>query len=398
MIATLPCVQSHSCIDSIYIDILYPLQYMSQHFLLLEVINTHDHKDEAVQNMAELAMLVDTYGGKILAQSIQHKIHPDPNTYIGAGKVEWLKAQVAELEIDVVVLNDIVKAGQIFRLEKELWSVNPRIRVWDRVDLILNIFDQHATSREAKLQIKLAMIDHLGPRAYGLGGALLSRQAAGVGTRGKGETNIEIERRRSRRERQRLVAELAKVTGQQREQMRQRKAKGVFTIALVGYTSAGKTSLFNTLTKKSKVAHHSLFTTLDSVTGRINPRNGKHPIIISDTIGFIKDLPPELIQTFRSTLAESIEAHVLLEVLDIADKQYLQKHQVVLDILKSLDTQGTVITVANKIDLLDASALQQRMRSWNGPEPLLISTKTGEGIGALRDRISTELDATFART
>lgn len=368
---------------------------MSQHFLLLEVINTHDHKDKAVENMAELSMLVDTYGGKILEQSIQHRINPDPSTYIGSGKVEWLKERVKELEIDVVVLNAIVKAGQIFRLEKELWSVNPRIKVWDRVDLILHIFDQHATSREAKLQIKLAMIDHLGPRAYGLGGALLSRQSAGVGTRGKGETNIEIERRRSRRERQRLVAELAKVTGQQREQMRQRKAKGVFTIALVGYTSAGKTSLFNALTKKSKVAHHSLFTTLDSVTGRINPRNGRHPIIISDTIGFIKDLPPELIQTFRSTLAESIEAHVLLEVLDIADAHYLQKHQVVLDVLESLDTQGTMLTVANKVDLLDGQDRQQFLKSWNGPEPLLISTKTGEGIAALHDRISTELDRTF---
>lgn len=371
---------------------------MSQHFLLLEVISTHDHKDEAVEHMAELAMLVDTYGGKILEQSTQHRINPDPNTYIGAGKVEWLKERVKKLEIDVVVLNDIVKAGQIFRLEKELWSVNPAVKVWDRVDLILNIFAQHATSTEAKLQIKLAMIDHLGPRAYGLGGALLSRQAAGVGSRGKGETNIEIERRRSRRERQRLAAELAKVSGQQREQMRQRKAKGVFTIALIGYTSAGKTSLFNLLTKKNKVAHHSLFTTLDSITGRMNPRHGAHPIIISDTIGFIKDLPPELIQTFRSTLAESIEAHVLLEVLDVADPHYREKHAIVLDILKSLDTQGTLVTIANKIDLLSTADRQKFLKSWNGPEPLLISTKTGEGIPELRERIVSELGAAFTHT
>ncbi len=368
---------------------------MSQHFLLLEVISTHAHQTQAAENMVELTMLVDTYGGKILEQSTQHRVHPDSNTYIGAGKVEWLKERVKELEIDVVVLNDIVKAGQIFRLEKELWSVNPRIKVWDRVDLILSIFDAHATSREAKLQIKLAMIDHLGPRAYGLGGALLSRQSAGVGTRGKGETNIEIERRRSRRDRQRLVAELEKVSGQQREQMLQRKAKGVFTIALVGYTSAGKTSLFNLLTKKNKVAHHSLFTTLDSITGRMNPRNGTHPIIISDTIGFIRDLPPELIQTFRSTLAESIEAHVLLEVLDIADAHYREKHEIVLDILSSLGANGTLITVANKIDLLSKTERTRFLKSWNGPVPLLVSTTTGEGVPQLRERISAELDAAF---
>ena len=138
---------------------------------------------------------MDTFGGKIIEKSIQHKVKPDNNTYIGSGKLEWLLETVKDKEINVVVINDIVKSGQLFRLEKALWKVNIHIAVWDRVDLILNIFELHATSIEAKLQIELARIQHKGPRIYGLGKTELSRQGGGIGTRGLGETNIERERR-----------------------------------------------------------------------------------------------------------------------------------------------------------------------------------------------------------
>ncbi len=225
---------------------------MKNNFYILEVIDPHTHKEWAIDAMEEVRQLIKTYGGEIIGESVQHAVHPHPGTYIGSGKLTQLIEEVKSKKIDVVVINDLVKSGQLFRLEKALWSVNPHIQVWDKVDLILRIFEKHATSTQAKLQIQLALIDHLGPRAYGLGGNVLSRQGAGIGTRGKGETNIEIERRRSRRIRQELVAKLAKIAKQHSNHIAQRKSKGVFTVALVGYTSAGKTTLFNQLTKKNK--------------------------------------------------------------------------------------------------------------------------------------------------
>src|SRR5690606_23113911 len=146
---------------------------MMAQFLLLQVITPHDHQDIAIENMAELEQLVHTYGGEVVEKSSQHRVHPHPGTFVGGGKVEWLKQTVKDKEIDVVVLNAIAKSSQLFRLEKALWEVNTQIKVWDKVDLILHIFDQHATTTEAKLQIELARIQHAGPRIYGLGGTVL---------------------------------------------------------------------------------------------------------------------------------------------------------------------------------------------------------------------------------
>lgn len=356
-------------------------------FLLVQVITPHYHQDLAMNNMVELEQLVSTFGGQVIEKTVQHRVKPNPDMYIGKGKVEWLKETVKSKHIDVVVMNDLVNSGQLFRLEKTLWEVDRRIQVWDRVDLILNIFDQHATANEAKLQIELARIHHLGPRVYGLGGTVLSRQGGGIGTRGLGETNIEIEKRNIKKRKQQIQQQLKRAAKERENLINRRKKLGVSTVALVGYTSAGKTSLFNSLTRKDKQAHQSLFTTLESVVGRLKPDNPQKTLLVSDTIGFIENLPPFLVDAFRSTLQETVDAEILLHVIDAADKAHDRKIGIVDKILSDLCITKQPILVMNKIDLLSKESLQQIKEKYLDYEPVYISAKTGEGISELKDRV-----------
>lgn len=364
---------------------------MNQRFLLLQVIDPHYHQDVAVQNMTELVQLVTTYGGDIIEKTIQHRVNPNPDTYIGKGKLEWLIETVKQKKIDVVVINAIVKSGQLFRLEKTLWKVNTKIAVWDRIDLILNIFDQHATTTEAKLQIELAAIQHKGPRIYGLGGTELSRQGGGIGTRGLGETNIERERRLIKKRTQQIRAELKQRSKVQQTRIKQRQQKGINTVALVGYTSAGKTSLFNALTSKKKQAHQGLFTTLDSVVGKIKLTRYAPTVLVSDTIGFIDDLPPFLIEAFRSTLMESIEARILLHVVDAADDRAAEKIEIVEQIVTDLGVKVPPLLVFNKIDIVTQDRIERLKNKYSDREVYFVSAETGDGIGELKKLINKEL-------
>lgn len=362
-----------------------------QRFLLLQVIDPHYHHDVAVQNMAELVQLVTTYGGDIIEKSVQHRVKPHPDTYIGEGKVQWLLEIVKEKKIDVVVINALVKSGQLFRLEKTLWKVNTRIQVWDRVDLILNIFDQHATSTEAKLQIELAKIQHKGPRIYGLGGTELSRQGGGIGTRGLGETNIERERRLIKKRTQHIKKELKQRAAVQQTRIKQRQQKRITSVALVGYTSAGKTTLFNALTSKEKQESQGLFTTLDTVVGKIKLAKYAPTVLISDTIGFIEDLPPFLIDAFRSTLFESIEAEMLLEVIDISDPRMEDKIEVVEQILNDLDVKDKPVLVFNKIDLVSAEKIEHVQKTFAERKKIFLSAKNKASLGDLKSLINAKL-------
>lgn len=362
---------------------------MSKRFIVLQVINPRYHPDLALRDMFELEQLVATYGGVVIEKSVQHKAHPDPNSYIGAGKVEWLLETVEKKEIDVVVLNAVVNSGQLFRLEKELWKVNPYIVVWDRIDLILNIFDKHATSTEAKLQIDLAKIQHKGPRIYGLGKTELSRQGGGIGTRGKGETNIEIEKRNIKKLKQKIQHQIKKLAKIQESRIRNRKQNGIGTSALIGYTSAGKTTLFNVLTRKTKETNKALFTTLDSVVGKLKPQGNQKTKLISDTIGFIDNLPPFLITAFRSTLLESIEAQILLHVVDSSDENIDQKISIVEEILLELTVTEKPILVFNKIDLISEERRKKLEEKYADRQKFFVSAKTEEGILELRDLVLT---------
>lgn len=365
--------------------------------LLIQVI-TKQQKPADVQNeLAETELLVDTFGGKVVDQLVQRRPHPDPNFYIGSGKVGELKELVDKKEIDIVIINGQVKTGQLFRIEKELWEVDTSIKVWDRIDLILNIFDQHASTVEAQLQIKLARAKHQGPRIYGLGKTELSRQGGGVGTRGKGETNIEFERRQIKADQQRIEKELKKVLKQKHERLRKRNELGIGPVALVGYTSAGKTTLFNTITGKEKEMNKGLFTTLDTVVGKLKTSYFEQPILISDTIGFIHNLPPVLIESFKSTLYESLEAELLLHVVDAHDEQVIEKIAVVEDILDELGATQPRILLLNKSDLLSdeqQSEILEKVTTWfaERDEPLtqkimFVSAQTEAGIDLLKSEL-----------
>ncbi len=361
---------------------------MRQRFAILQVIDPHYHQDVAIHNMAEAEQLVETFGGEVVSKSVQHRPKPSPNFYIGEGKVEWLKQVILEEKIEVVVLNDIVNSGQLFRLEKTLWEVNKRIQVWDRVDLILNIFEQHATTTEAKLQIDLARIHHMGPRIYGLGGTVLSRQGGGIGTRGLGETNLEIERRKIKKIEQKIRQQLKLHSKKLAERIAKRQELRMKTVALVGYTSAGKTTLFNALTSKEKVTKAALFTTLDTVVGKLKIAPHDPTVLISDTIGFIEDLPPFMIDAFRSTLAESLAAQVLLHVIDASDPHYQEKIEVVNSILAELGVKDQPLLVFNKIDLIKSAQLKKLKLEYPGKNTFFISAKTGVGLAAIKSLIS----------
>lgn len=355
--------------------------------ILIQVADPREHPDLLARNMVEVEQLVATYGGEVVEKVLQHRAKPHLATYIGPGKLEWL-AQVVEAEkIDIVLFEDIVKASQLFRVEKTLWTVAPQIKVWDKVDLILAIFDQHATTVESKLQIELARINHLGPRSYGLGGGELSRQGGGIGTRGKGETNIEFEHRVIRSRRQEIQQKLKKVSQQKQSRMERRSELGLGPVALVGYTSAGKTTLFNALTGKHKVVSKKLFTTLDTVVGKMKAPPGNQPAIISDTIGFIHNLPPDLIQAFQSTLLESLSAKMLLHVVDISDPEIERNISVVNEILTKMKVTQPVILVGNKIDKVSKSKQREFKKIYLDQATILVSAVSGEGLEKLRSKI-----------
>lgn len=365
-------------------------------FLVVQVISKRSKPEEIDAELHETEELITTFGGERIETIIQRLDHPNPNFYLGEGKVEELLELCDRQEINVVIINGQVKSGQLFRIEKELWKVDTKMMVWDRIDLILNIFDQHATTIESKLQIKLARAKHMGPRIYGLGKTELSRQGGGVGTRGKGETNIEFERRQIKIDQQKIKKELKKVLKQKESRLSKRTEMGIGPVALVGYTSAGKTTLFNTLTGKEKEMNKGLFTTLDTVVGKLKTPHLNQPILISDTIGFISNLPPVLIDSFKSTLLESLEARLLLHVVDIGDPEVLAKITVVDDILTSLKVKHPVMVVLNKCDTvteLQRHNLEEAITAHLSQSPhnilkiLCISAKTGENIVELTQAV-----------
>lgn len=344
--------------------------------ILADVVHYAVPKREAETRMAELEELTRTYGGLAVVKTIQRRAKPDYATFLGQGKVKEIVDTKSEHQADVLVVNEILKPGQLFNLEEKLRP--GKMKVWDRIDLILHIFDKHATSAEAKLQIDLARLRHMGPRIFNLG-ERLGRQRGGTGTRGgSGEGNTEAMKRHLREQERRIVDKLRAYEGQHAEQRKARARKQFKTVAIVGYTNAGKTSLLNALTRRSEYVANKLFATLDTRVGELFVPGTNEKILLADTIGFIDGLPPQLIQAFRSTLSEALHADVLLQVADANDPKLEEKMRVVDDILADLGIAETPrITAYSKADLFD-----QRMSLKDNE--LYVSSHSGHGLAELR--------------
>ncbi len=343
---------------------------MKEKAVLIDVVDPQTSSNESELRLYELDSLVKTYGGVSVLKTYQKRSIPAYQTFVGEGKIKDVLEELGGSEsIDVLIVNNILKPRQIYNLEElcfrieverraasgERYQVPKRIKVWDRVDLILKIFDKHATTAEAKLQIELASIKHMGPRIFGMG-LELSRQAGGIGTIGVGETNTEIMKRHLQK-RTKLVESKIKSYGEiQRRQRDSRRQRDLKTIALAGYTNAGKSTLIKALTRKKEVyIADALFATLDSKVGELFLPTLQDKAMIADTIGFIQDLPPSLIDAFKTTLAEIIEADLILHVIDVSDTNIHLKIRVVQEILAELlgENSKPIVFVFNKSDLLE---------------------------------------------
>ncbi len=349
--------------------------------ILADLIHFSASKREAEDRMTELEELVKTYGGAVVVKSIQRKAKPDNETFIGKGKVEELIGDAKVLGADLLVVNHPLKPGQMYKLEEILRPA--KVKVWDRIDLILNIFDKHASTAEAKLEIELARLRHMGPRIYNMG-EQLGRQRGGTGTRGgSGEGNTEAMKRHLREQERAILKKLEKYQGVRNLQRERRTKMRERTVALVGYTNAGKTSLLNALTKRKEYAANALFATLDTRVGSLFLPELEGTALLSDTIGFIQGLPPSLIAAFHSTLSEAVSADVLLHVIDASDDKRDEKIAVVDDILTSLGVpQDRRLRIYNKVDALGAVSF---------PVPsgaIGVSAVTGTGLDELRAAIA----------
>lgn len=363
------------------------MSYTAKRFVIINLVSPFTDHEAADKDLEELKSLVSTFGGATIVRVIQRRMKPDPSTYIGSGKTQEVSEIVEHEKIDIIVINAIVNPTQLFNIKKILWKVNPLIEVWDRVDLILHIFEKHAHTAEAKLQIELAQMRHMGPRIYGMG-HILSRQGGGIGTRGIGETNTELMKRHWRNEIKIVKTKLDKLNQGRQQQLNRRKELGLKTISIIGYTNAGKSTLFNTLTGKHKLAKNILFATLDSAIGKLYLPRIKKDVLISDTIGFIQNLPTDLIEAFKSTLMESMNADILLHVIDASDHLMHEKIAVVEQILLDLDIEAKpIIYVFNKMDDPHSFNKEEFKEVYGINKPQFISASTGDGIPELIETI-----------
>lgn len=329
---------------------------------------------DSERSLEELARLADTAGAIVVGAMLQKKTRPDTVTYIGSGKAEELALDCQAKDADIVIFDDELSGVQTRNLEDVLRGV----KVLDRTTLILDIFAQRAQSREGRLQVELAQMAYQLPRLMGHG-VSMSRLGGGIGTRGPGETRLEMDRRRIRRRMSDLRREIKELEDQRSLRRSRREKNRVPVVALVGYTNAGKSTLLNALSDANVLAEDKLFATLDPVVRTVKLPSGGEFLLV-DTVGFISKLPHALVDAFRSTLEEALLADILLIVSDGASEEMLHQHDVVLEVLSSLGAQDRpMIDVVNKVDLLE------NRPEW--PGAFFISAKTGEGVEALLEEV-----------
>lgn len=354
--------------------------------ILIDVVPPQMEKNIAARRLNELDSLTRTYGGIIVVKLLQKRSVPDYRTYIGSGKLKEIIEITKSEKTDLLIVNNLLKPKQMFMLGEELRP--HRMTVWDRVDLILKIFQKHATTAEAKLQIKLAAIRHMGPRIFGMGMEMM-QQAGGTGTRGgQGESNTEIMKRHLFEQEKRIKKDLEAAACSRGVHRKRRERLGFKTASIVGYTNAGKSSLLNALTRKGAYVADKLFATLDTRVSKIHLPDGSE-ILLSDTIGFIQNLPPDLISAFRSTLDETVDADLLLHVIDAGDPFMTEKIGEVEGILAQLGIEKRpCIYVFNKIDLVKKLNRPDLAKRYAAMTPVFVSATTGEGLIELKKRLA----------
>ena len=346
----------------------------AERVVLFRLILPGDTDEQVAEDLRELALLTKTAGGEVVGILTQRRPHPDPAYFIGRGKVEELKQLVQDVGAHTVICDDDLKPGQVRNISRILGE---NIKVLDRSGLILDIFALHARTPEAKIQVQLAQLQYLLPRLAGMW-RHLERQYGAIGVRGPGEKQIELDRRAIANQIAILRRKLAKIERERKIQRKRRK--NLFRVALVGYTNAGKSSLLNRLTGAEVYVEDKLFATLDATTRRLS--DGEHTILITDTVGFIKKLPHHLVESFKSTLAESREADVLLVVADSSHPAVEEHIQIVHSVLDEIGATGEKILVLNKIDLLTPEQLAYFRRLY--PDAQFVSALQGRGIEYLK--------------
>jgi len=344
-------------------------------------------KNKMQDRMLELENLVTTFWGVVILEHIQKRSLPDYKTYIGSGKMDEIAHEMHLQWANLLVLGNILKPHQMYNLNeklKKIWAV-----AWDRVDLILKIFEKNAKTEETKLQIELAAIKHMWPRIFNMG-MELGKQ----GWKWSGETNTEIMKRHLATREKEIRKKLDGYSKVRETHRQGRKKKWFLTVGIVGYTNAWKSTLLNALTNKWVLSEDKLFATLGTSVWKlwIAPDQQKEweyvagkEVLLSDTIGFIRDLPPELVDAFASTLEDSIESDILFHVIDVSDPKYREKLKVVEDILDKIWAKQERIYVCNKIDLIDGYTQIEVKKYFHWKNSYCISTQTRAGFDELID-------------
>lgn len=358
-----------------------------QRAVLVSLVTEGSTLEDAEESLEEMERLVDTAGSVVVERVVQRRLHPDPATYVGKGKVFELTALCRSSNADLVVVDGEVTPIQQRNLQQAL-----EVDVVDRVALILDIFALHATSRAGMAQVELAMNRYRLPRLRGKG-VEMSRLGGGIGTRGPGETRLEVDRRRVQTRISQLERELAGLATTRATQRKARRRAAIPGAALVGYTNAGKSSLLNALTGAEVLVEDRLFSTLDATVRRLPLASGRE-ILLTDTVGFVRDLPHTLVEAFRSTLEEAVDTDLLLHVVDASATNPERQIASVRSTLQEIGAHTLPeLLVLNKIDAAETAAVR-RLRELH-PEAIPVSAATRQGLDDLRERVESALAPTL---